>query len=275
MRRPGLGPGVVRSGGPGSGRLVRVTEPATSSRPRRVLLKLSGEALMGSQRAGVDMAQVRAVAEQVALLRSEGSQVAVVVGGGNFLRGASQAELGMDRATGDYMGMLATILNALPLQDGLEAAGVPTRVMSALPVHEVAEPYVRAKALHHLDKDRVVVFAGGTGNPFFTTDTAAALRSLEVGADALLMGKNGVRGVFDRDPNGPDGANARFLEEVTYQDALVHRLKVMDAAAFALLAEHEVPIHVFDMDVSDAIPRIARGERLGTLVHAAAPPIDR
>jgi uridylate kinase len=236
-----------------------------------VLLKLSGEALMGSQHAGVDMEQVRRVAAQVAHLRGAGVQVAVVVGGGNFLRGATQAELGMDRATGDYMGMLATILNALPLQDGLEQAGVPTRVMSALPVHEVAEPYIRAKALHHIRKDRVVVFAGGTGNPFFTTDTAAALRSLEIGADALLVGKNGVRGVYDSDPRtNPD---ARFLEEVSFQDALVHGLKVMDAAAFALLAEHGVPLHVFDIDASDAIAKIARGERVGTLVHASAPPL--
>ena len=238
---------------------------------RRVLLKLSGEALMGSQRAGVDMEKVREVGRQVAQLREAGIQVAIVVGGGNFLRGATQAELGMDRATGDYMGMLATILNALPLQDGLEQAGVPARVMSALPVHEVAEPYVRAKALHHLNKDRVIVFAGGTGNPFFTTDTAAALRSLEIGADALLMGKNGVRGVYDRDPRTHD--DARFLEEVSYQDALVHGLKVMDAAAFALLAEHRVPIHVFDIDASDAVARIARGERVGTLVHADASPL--
>jgi uridylate kinase len=238
---------------------------------RRVLLKLSGEALMGSQAAGVDMLQVRRVAQQVADLRASGVQVALVVGGGNFLRGATQAELGMDRATGDYMGMLATILNALPLQDALEHTGVPTRVMSALPVHEVAEPYVRAKALHHLAKDRVVVFAGGTGNPFFTTDTAAALRALEVGADALLMGKNGVRGIYDRDPRTHD--DARFLEQVSYQDALVHGLKVMDAAAFALLAEHRMPIHVFDMDASDALDKIARGEHVGTLVHADAPSI--
>jgi uridylate kinase len=245
----------------------------TQSGLRRVLLKLSGEALMGSQAAGVEMARVRDVAGQVAQLRASGIQVAVVVGGGNFLRGATQAELGMDRATGDYMGMLATILNALPLQDALEAAGVPARVMSALPVHEVAEPYIRAKALHHLRKDRVLVFAGGTGNPFFTTDTAAALRSLEIGADALLMGKNGVRGIFDRDPRGTDGQDAVFLEQVSYQDALVHGLRVMDAAAFALLAEHRMPIHVFDIDASDAIAKIARGERVGTLVHADAPPI--
>jgi uridylate kinase len=238
---------------------------------RRVLLKLSGEALMGSQNAGVDMERVREVAVQIASLHTAGVQVAIVVGGGNFLRGATQAELGMDRATGDYMGMLATILNALPLQDGLEQAGIPTRVMSALPVHEVAEPYIRAKALHHLSKDRVIVFAGGTGNPFFTTDTAAALRALEIGADALLMGKHGVRGIYDRDPRQHD--DARFLAEVSYQDALVHGLRVMDAAAFALLAEHRMPIHVFDMDASDAIEKIAHGERIGTLVHADAPPL--
>ena len=240
-----------------------------SPRWKRVLLKLSGEALMGSQRAGVDMAQVAAVAAQVKVLAASGVQVGIVVGGGNFLRGASQAELGMDRATGDYMGMLATILNALPLQDGLEKAGVPTRVMSALPVHEIAEPYIRAKAMHHLAKHRVVIFAGGTGNPFFTTDTAAALRALEIGADALLMAKNGVRGVYDRDPRMHD--DAVFLEQVSHQDALVHGLKIMDATAFALLAEHDLPIHVFDMDAPDVIPQLANGADIGTIVHASAP----
>ncbi|MCW2972387.1 MAG: kinase [Thermoleophilia bacterium] len=236
---------------------------------KRVLLKLSGESLMGSQRAGVDMAQVAQVAEQVKVLHGSGVEVGIVVGGGNFLRGASQAELGMDRATGDYMGMLATILNALPLQDGLEKAGVPTRVMSALPVHEIAEPYIRAKAMHHLQKHRVVVFAGGTGNPFFTTDTAAALRALEIGADALLMAKNGVRGVYDRDPRKHD--DAVFLEQVSHQDALVHGLKIMDATAFALLAEHDLPIHVFDMDAPDVIAKIAGGANIGTVVQAGAP----
>jgi uridylate kinase len=169
------------------------------------------------------------------------------------------------------MGMLATILNALPLQEVLEASGVPTRVMSALPVQQVAEPFVRAKALHHLDNQRVVIFAGGTGNPFVTTDTAAALRALEINADSLLMAKNGVRGVYDRDPRQHD--DAVFLDELNDQDALVRGLKVLDATAFALLAEHRLPILVFDMDASDAISRVARGERLGTLVHADAPPL--
>ena len=253
------------------GRLARVNGPDAPPTPRRVLLKLSGEAFKGDQVAGIDMSRMRDIARQVAELRGDGIEVAIVVGGGNFLRGASQAELGMDRATADYMGMLATILNAMPLQDALEQAGVPARVMSALSVHEIAEPYVRAKALHHLKKGRVMIFAGGTGNPFVTTDTGAAFRSLEINADILLMAKNGVRGVFDRDPREHD--DARFIDEISYQDALVHGLKVLDATAFALLAEHELPIVVFDMDASDAITRVGRGERLGTLVHTDAPPL--
>ena len=246
-------------------------DSSTSTRWKRVLLKLSGEAFKGDQPAGIDMTRLRAVAIQVRELQQAGTEVAIVVGGGNFLRGASQAELGMDRATADYMGMLATILNALPLQEVLEASGVPARVMSALPAQQVAEPFVRAKALHHLENGRVVIFAGGTGNPFVTTDTAAALRALEINADALLMAKNGVEGVYDRDPRQHD--DAVFLAELSYQDALVRGLKVLDATAFALLAEYRLPILVFDMDASDAISRVARGERLGTLVHADAPPL--
>ena len=246
-------------------------DSTASPRWKRVLLKLSGEAFKGDQPAGIDMDRLRDVANQVRDLHDAGLEVSIVVGGGNFLRGASQAELGMDRATADYMGMLATILNALPLQEVLESSGVPTRVMSAIPVQQVAEPFVRAKALHHLDNQRVVIFAGGTGNPFVTTDTGAALRALEINADALLMAKNGVRGVYDRDPRQHD--DAVFLEELNYQDALVRGLKVLDATAFALVAEHRVPILVFDMDASDAISRVARGERLGTLVHADAPPL--
>lgn len=249
-----------------------MNEPATTPRWNRVLLKLSGEAFKGNQVAGIDMECMRGIARQVAELSASGVEVAIVVGGGNFLRGASQAELGMDRATADYMGMIAIHLNALPLQDALEAAGVATRVMSALSIHEVAEPFVRAKALHHLAKGRVMIFAGGTGNPFVTTDTAAAFRALEVDCDVLMMAKNGVRGVFDRDPR-VHGDAAVFLEELNYQDALVHELKVLDATAFALLAEHRLPIVVFDMDASDAITRVAKGERLGTLVHANAPPL--
>jgi uridylate kinase len=246
---------------------------ASDQRPRRLLLKFSGAALAGPHGFGIDMERMAEVAQQVESIHRDGTQIAIVVGGGNFLRGASQAELGMDRVTGDYMGMLATVLNALPFADALEAAGCEARVMSALPVHEVAESYIRAKAIHHLDRGRVVVLAAGTGSPFVTTDTAAAFRALEIGADALLMAKNGVQGVYDKDPRKHD--DATFLSEVSYQDALVHDLRIMDATAFALLAEHRLPVHVFDMDASDAIPRIARGERLGTLVHTDAAPLTR
>jgi uridylate kinase len=232
---------------------------------RRVLLKLSGEALMGSQNAGVEMAQVARIADQVAAVRASGVQMAIVVGGGNFLRGAEQAAAGMDRATGDYMGMIATILNAMPIQDGLERVGVPTRVLSALELHEVAEPYIRRRAMRHLDKGRVVIFAGGTGNPYFTTDTAAALRALEINADALLMAKNGVDGVYDSDPRtNPD---AQFIAEISHAEALRRNLRVMDQTALALLADHDVPVHVFNMDDPANIARIVSGERVGTLVH--------
>jgi uridylate kinase len=232
----------------------------------RVLLKLSGEALMGDRASGVDMERVMSVARQIRQVRDHGVQVAIVVGGGNFLRGATQAQTGMDRATGDYMGMIATILNALPIQDALERLEIPTRVLSALELHEVAEPYIRRRAMRHLEKGRVVIFAGGTGNPYFTTDTAAALRALEIGAQALLMAKNGVDGVYDADPKTtPD---AVFLPEVTYSDALARGLKVMDRTALTLCGEHEMPIHVFDMDQEGAIMRIVQGEHVGTRIHA-------
>jgi uridylate kinase len=230
-----------------------------------VLLKLSGEALMGDRAAGVDMDRVMAIARQVRAVRDEGVQVAIVVGGGNFLRGATQAQTGMDRATGDYMGMIATILNALPIQDALERLDMPTRVLSALELHEVAEPYIRRRAMRHLEKGRVVIFAGGTGNPYFTTDTAAALRALEIGAQALLMAKNGVDGVYDSDPKA--NPNATFLPDLTFADALNRGLKVMDRTALTLCGEHDMPIHVFDMDDEGAILKIVRGERVGTLVH--------
>ncbi len=220
---------------------------------------------MGVKPAGVDMDRVMSVAEQVREVASHGVQVAIVVGGGNFLRGAAQAETGMDRATGDYMGMIATILNALPVQDGLERMGVPTRVLSALALHEVAEPYIRRRAIRHLEKGRVVIFAGGTGNPYFTTDTAAALRALEIGADSLLMAKNGVDGVYDADPRtNPD---AHLLDEITHEDALVRGLRVMDATALALCGEHRLSIHVFNMDTPNNIVQVATGARVGTLVR--------
>ena len=231
---------------------------------RRVLLKLSGEALLGSLEYGTDPERLRAVASQIAAVRDRGVEVAVVVGAGNVYRGMTGAAAGMDRATADYMGMLATLLNALPLQDALERCGVHTRVQSAITIAEVAEPYLRRRAIRHLEKGRVVIFAAGTGNPFFTTDTAAALRATEIHADALLMAKNGVEGVYTGDPRlDPD---ATFIPQITHMEALQRELKVMDATALTLCMENRLPIHVFNMDDERNIDRIVCGERVGTLV---------
>ncbi len=213
---------------------------------RRVLLKLSGEALMGEREYGIDPGVTQALAKEVAGIRAEGVDVAVVVGGGNFYRGlAAAAESGMDRATADYAGMLATLLNALALQDALEREGADTRVMSALEVSEVAEPYIRRRAIRHLEKGRVVIFAAGTGNPFFTTDTAAALRALEMGADAILMAKHGVQGVYDGDPR--HDADAEFLPRITHLEAIERGLKVMDTTALSLCMDNRLTIHVFEL----------------------------
>jgi uridylate kinase len=231
---------------------------------RRVLLKLSGESLMGALDHGTDPERVQAVARQVGRIQARGVEVAIVVGAGNIFRGVQGAAAGMDRATADYMGMIATVLNALPLQDALEGLGVHTRVQSALSIAEVAEPYIRRRAMRHLEKQRVVIFAGGTGNPFFTTDTAAALRAVEVHAEAILMAKNGVDGVYTADPKlVPD---AEFIPEITHMDALQRGLRVMDATALTLCAENRLPIHVFNMDDEANIDRIVSGERVGTLV---------
>jgi uridylate kinase len=231
---------------------------------QRVLLKLSGESLMGSLDYGTDPARVHAIAGQVAAVHARGVEVAIVCGAGNIFRGMSGVASGMDRATADYMGMLATVLNALQIQDALEKAGVPVRVQSALHVREVAEPYIRRRAMRHLEKGRVVIFAAGTGNPFFTTDTAAALRAIEVHADAILMAKNGVEGVFSADPRTePD---AEFIPEISHMDALQRGLKVMDSTALTLCADNRLPIHVFNMDDERNIARIVSGERVGTLV---------
>jgi uridylate kinase len=231
---------------------------------KRVLLKLSGEAMMGSLEYGTDPERVDAIAHQIRDVAESGVEVAVVVGAGNIYRGLAGAAAGMDRATADYMGMLATVLNALTLQDALEKAGAYTRVMSAMEVTEVAEPYIRRRAIRHLEKGRVVIFAAGTGNPFFTTDTAAALRALEIHADAILMAKHGVEGVYDSDPmENPD---AEFLPELTHMDAIERGLRVMDSTALSLCMDNGLPIHVFNLaDVSN-IDRIVRGERVGTIV---------
>ncbi|MEA2341351.1 MAG: uridylate kinase [Solirubrobacteraceae bacterium] len=232
---------------------------------KRILLKLSGEALMGSLEYGTDPERVHSVAQAIKRIHDRGVEVAVVVGGGNIYRGMKAAAEGMDRATGDYMGMLATVLNALPLQDALEEIDVTVRVQSALTIAEVAEPYIRRRAMRHLEKGRVVIFAAGTGNPFFTTDTAAALRAVEIHAEAILMAKNGVEGVYTADPR--EDPTATMLTEVSHMDAIQRGLKVMDATALTLCLENDLPIHVFNMDDDRNIDRIVSGERVGTLVR--------
>ena len=229
----------------------------------RVLLKLSGESLMGDRDYGVDPKTVTAIAREVVDVRKGGTELAIVVGGGNFYRGMAAAAEGMDRATADYAGMLATLLNALALQDALEKLGAQTRVQSAIAVSEVAEPYIRRRAMRHLEKDRVVIFAAGTGNPFFTTDTAAALRALEIGAEAILMAKNGVQGVYDGDPR--TDPSAQFLPEITHLEAIERGLKVMDTTALSLCMDNRVPIHVFELAEGNIV-RVASGERIGTIV---------
>jgi uridylate kinase len=231
---------------------------------KRILLKLSGEALMGELQYGTDPERVAAVARQVAAVHARGVQAAIVVGAGNIFRGMTGVAEGMDRATADYMGMLATVLNALPLQDALERTGTPVRVQSAIPISEVAEPYIRRRAMRHLEKGRVVIFAAGTGNPFFTTDTAAALRAAEIRADIILMAKNGVEGVFTADPARDPAAT--FLPAITHMEAIERRLKVMDSTALALCMDNNMPLNVFNMDDEQCISRIISGERVGTLV---------
>ena len=230
-----------------------------------MLLKLSGEALMGELDYGTDPERIVAIARQVAAVRERGVEVAVVVGGGNIYRGLAAAAKGMDRATGDYMGMLATVLNALALQDALEKQEVATRVQSAIAISEVAEPYIRRRAMRHLEKGRIVIFAAGTGNPFFTTDTAAALRAVEVHAENIHMAKNGVEGVYSSDPAEDPGAE--FLPEITHMEALERRLRVMDSTALALCMENRLPINVFNMGDESNIDRIVSGERVGTMVR--------
>ena len=230
----------------------------------RVLLKLSGEALMGSTEFGLDPPTVDALARELVDVQAHGVELALVIGGGNVYRGMKAAAAGMDRATGDYMGMLATVLNALTLQDALEHIGEHTRVMSAIDVKEVAEPYIRRRAMRHLEKGRVVIFAAGTGNPFFTTDTAAALRALEIRAQTILMAKNGVEGVYDSDP--ATNPEAKFIPEISHREAIERELRVMDSTALSLCMDNGLPIYVFNMGDESNIDRIVGGERVGTLV---------
>jgi uridylate kinase len=249
--------GILPSGGGSSSRL----------RYRRILLKLSGEALLGDRPYGVDPAFCAFIARQIAEVHGLGLQLGIVVGGGNIFRGLAAAATGMDRATGDYIGMLATVMNGLALQDAIERAGVPTRVMSAIAMSEVAEPYIRRRAVRHLEKGRVTIFVAGTGNPYFTTDTAAALRAVEIGAEVLLKATR-VDGVYESDPLlNPD---ARRYTRLEYADLLRDQLKVLDATAVSLCMENDLPIVVFDLNRPDNITRVARGEEVGTLISSAS-----
>jgi uridylate kinase len=233
----------------------------------RILLKLSGEALLGDRQYGVDPAFCAFIARQVAEVHQLGVEIGIVVGGGNIFRGLAAAARGMDRATGDYIGMLATVMNALALQDALERVGVPTRVMSAIGMNEVAEPYIRRRAVRHLEKGRVVILAAGTGNPYFTTDTAAALRAVEIGAEVILKATK-VDGVYDADPVTNPGAHR--YDRLAYSDLLRDRLRVLDATAVSLCMENDLPIVVFDLNQPDNIRRVALGEPVGTLITAEA-----
>jgi len=231
----------------------------------RVLLKLSGEALMGELDYGIEPSVIQRMAAEIATAQKSGVEIAIVIGGGNIFRGAGLARAGMDRVTGDYMGMLATVMNALAIQDALESAGVFARVMSALQIHDVCEDYIRRRAVRHLEKGRVVILAAGTGNPFFTTDTAASLRAIEIGADVLLKATK-VDGVYDADP--VENADARRYDTVSFDKVLADKLSVMDATAIVMCRDNELPLRVFDLTRADALVQAMSGAEVGTLVTA-------
>jgi uridylate kinase len=233
---------------------------------KRILLKLSGESLMGDNQFGIDLSSLGNIAQQLKKVVETGVEVAIVVGGGNIWRGTAAEVKGMERTAADYAGMLATIINALALQDALEKAGLVTRTQSAISIQAVAEPYIRRRAIRHLEKGRVVIFAAGTGNPYMTTDTAAALRAIEVSAEVLLMGKNNIDGVYDTDPT--INKNAKRFEELSHIDALNLRLEVMDATALSLCLENHLPIIVFNLRAPHSIEQAVCGEAIGTLVSS-------
>jgi len=237
-----------------------------SQRPKckRVLLKLSGEALMGERAFGIDPERLTAVAAEVTQAARSGVEVAIVVGGGNIFRGVSGASQGIDRASADYMGMLATVMNSVALQDALRRLGTDCRVLSAIAMQEICEPYIRGRAIRHIEKGRVVIFAAGTGNPYFSTDTAAALRALEIGADCMLMAKKKYDGVYDADPE--TDSNAQLITDMTHMEALERGLRVMDSTALSLCMDNRLPIYVFSMSIPDNIRRVLQGERVGTIV---------
>ena len=231
---------------------------------QRVVLKVSGEALAGETGFGIDPKTMKAIAQELKEVYAMGVQIAVVCGGGNIWRGKTGEEIGMERAQADYMGMLATIMNALGLQDALENQGVPTRVQTSIEMREIAEPYIRRRAIRHLEKNRVVIFAGGTGNPYFSTDTAAALRAAEIEADVILMAKNGVDGVYSADPN--IDKEAEKYEELTHTDVITQGLQVMDSTASSLSMDNDIPIVVFNLNEPGNIRRVVAGEHIGTTV---------
>jgi len=231
---------------------------------QRIILKLSGEALKGETNYGIDPKTVNKIASEIKEIYALGVQVGVVVGAGNLWRGVTGEQLGMDRAQADYMGMLGTIMNGLALQDALESIKVPSRVMSAIPISEVAEPYIRRRAIRHLEKGRVTIFVGGTGSPYFSTDTAAGLRAAEIGADVILMAKNGVTGVYNKDPK--QHSDAVLFEELTLQEVLEKNLLVMDATAASMCKENKINIVVFDMNIKGNMKKATLGDKIGTLV---------
>ncbi|MHB1325090.1 MAG: UMP kinase [Thermoleophilia bacterium] len=235
---------------------------------KRVLIKLSGQALQGDELLSIDPDKIQAIANQVHTAWERGVEIAIVVGAGNIFRGVAGSTRGMDRSTGDYMGMIATVLNALALQDGMEKFGLDTRVQSAIHMQEVAEPYIRRRAMRHLEKKRIVIFAAGTGNPYFTTDTAAALRALEIGAEAILMAKRSFDGIYDSDPE--TNPEAVFLPRITHLEAIEQGLRVMDTTALSLCMDNDLPIHVFNMTNDVNIQRVLSGERAGTIVSSLA-----
>lgn len=230
---------------------------------QRVLLKLSGEALMGNLAYGIDPAVVQSIAQEIKAIVSEGVETAIVVGGGNIFRGVKGAAAGMDRATADYIGMIATVMNAMTLQDSLEQIDIPTRVLTAIEMQEVAEPYIRRRAIRHLEKGRVVIFGAGSGNPFFTTDTTAALRAAEINAEVVFKATR-VDGIYDADPK--TNPNARRFQSLTYSHVISHDLKVMDTTAIALCKDNSIPIIVFDLSAPGNIRRAVMGESIGTIV---------
>ena len=238
----------------------------TELKYKKILLKISGEALLGNQQFGIDPEPVHNICQEIKKAYDMGVQIAVVVGGGNIFRGMqNSSKLGMDQASGDYVGMLATVMNAIAIQSELRKIGVDCRVQSAIDIEKIAEPYIRFRAIRHLEKGRVVIFAAGTGNPFFTTDTAAALRASEIGAEAMLMAKNGVDGVYSADPKVDP--NAKKYDKITYDDIIVNGLKVMDLTSCTLCKQNSIPITVFDFNLKDSLVKILNNEQVGTIVE--------